>query len=400
MKRKYRELIQKEAPSDTTVRKRCKRWIENNDKRTPRKKTLKRKRQLSDDGQEALRRALVEDQTNYRGMASSGRMFETRKLDENGSPIIHCPCPGTIRAISREGGQQLSHPKVRAVCKHTPHHKRMRVEFCQRALREGDDWIMDQHHSDEEPLFYCHFLNRKNDVIVVDFGECPNTNIQRIGSVGKHACFSMCWHTSRHGVVCYKLFQENFDMPFYSTLLKELPKPAMERWLEEGKSFSRYVHDGCTGGRNHPYDVLGEVFGEGKFTKHAPPPCKVWTGEYYDVPVRASARRRAHTRRCKVMVDNEECQCNVDEAKTWWPAHSPELNPCENAQNELTRRITKILKEDNGLHWRGPVQVRMQIVERAIADLDADKEYWRKLYASLPGRYRKVVASGGELLDN
>lgn len=394
----YSKICKKPPPDCRTVKSRCTRWQSNNDERTPRKNTYKRKRLLlSEKGQEDLRRALKENQMNFRGMAASGMQFESRKTGNNGEPILVTPSRSTIARVSKDGGQQLSYPKVRRIAQHTPHHERARCVFCEKSVAKGRQFCEDQHFSDEKPLFYALLQNPRNGVIVVDAGERPTTNITRIGTSGTKKAFSLYWQICRTGVVCYKLYVEGFTMPFYSKVLQDCNKPAMEAHLQEGKPFSRYCHDGCSGGRNHPYDILKDVFGEGKFTTHAAPPCKKDTGRTFEV--RFTNKRGTNVvQKRRVFEACDPCECIFEDGQ--WPAHSPELNPCENAQNELVRRIHIVLKQNNGLHWRGSVKDRMRVVDEAIKNLNDDKDYFKKLFGSLWQMYQKVIASKGALLPN
>jgi hypothetical protein len=62
---------------------------------------------------------------------------------------------------------------------------------------------------------------------------------------------------------------------------------------------------------------------------------------------------------------------------------SPELNPAGNAQNLHRKIVRNLVKEDNGVKWSRNASAKMEVLRRPIAVLDADKNYWRKLFGSL-----------------
>ena len=82
-------------------------------------------------------------------------------------------------------------------------------------------------------------------------------------------------------------------------------------------------------------------------------------------------------------------------------ACSPDLNPVENGQNQLRQVVRGLVSDENtDWTWSGGVAEKMKVVEHAIGLLDADKDYWRKLYGAQKRRDRELVDSDGALLKN
>jgi len=42
----------------------------------------------------------------------------------------------------------------------------------------------------------------------------------------------------------------------------------------------------------------------------------------------------------------------------------------------------------------------MKVLRKAIAVMDADKPYWKNLFAAQKGRYQRVADTNGDLLNN
>ena len=48
--------------------------------------------------------------------------------------------------------------------------------------------------------------------------------------------------------------------------------------------------------------------------------------------------------------------------------------------------------------WKGSVKKKMQILSEVIENLDKDKEYWKKLFDGVCGRWQWVCENGGRSL--
>ena len=121
--------------------------------------------------------------------------------------------------------------------------------------------------------------------------------------------------------------------------------------------------------------------------KHSPPPCKTDTGE-----VKCS---ESGFRRDKVMKHCDPCECK--HSPNDLPASSPELNPAELAQNHLKYHVLPELMREEGIEWKGNADDKMAILTRAIQKFDADKEWFKKTFASLRKRYKWIADNDGEI---
>ena len=169
---------------------------------------------------------------------------------------------------------------------------------------------------------------------------------------------------------------------------------------ESACQFSVYMHDAVTGQKSQRsviYPALEKVFGKGGFCTHAAPPCRKPTGETKQTTYVRNGKEITAT--YKVTKPCDPCECKF--GKLEMASCSPDLNPAENGQNQLRQVVEALVKdEDSSWSWSGSVQKKMKLLEHAIKILDADKDYWKKLFGAQRGRYREVATSGGELHKN
>ena len=187
-------------------------------------------------------------------------------------------------------------------------------------------------------------------------------------------------------------------MDFYQTLLEEELKPGVARLKAADPPVlcTKFLHDAVTGRSSHEpiYPVLEEIFGKNGFFENAHPPCKFLTGEVKIVKCRSKKTGKEWDRRYKVKADCDPCECKHSND---YPAFSPELNPAELAQNHLKYNVLPELLREEGIEWSGSVEEKMDILSRAIIKLDADKEWFRKTFASLRRKYKWVAENNGEI---
>ena len=82
-------------------------------------------------------------------------------------------------------------------------------------------------------------------------------------------------------------------------------------------------------------------------------------------------------------------------------ALSPDMNIIENAQGYLRKKVYDMVQLKPTL-WRGSVEEKMKTVQKAIDDLDQDKEYWKRLYTApngLVNRYKWIKKNKGAVYD-
>jgi hypothetical protein len=71
--------------------------------------------------------------------------------------------------------------------------------------------------------------------------------------------------------------------------------------------------------------------------------------------------------------DFEHCDpCKCKFALEDYPTSSSELNPAENAQNQLRQVVMKI-RHDGEVKWDGNARTKMEVLRKYIAHLDSDK---------------------------
>ena len=101
--------------------------------------------------------------------------------------------------------------------------------------------------------------------------------------------------------------------------------------------------------------------------------------------------------RHRVQKHCDTCECKFEPKD--FPALSPELNPAENAQNQLRKVVQDLCGEPDSPSWiHSNLWGKMDILRTAIARLDADKDYWQKLFKSLKKDYKWVSENDGALL--
>jgi hypothetical protein len=109
---------------------------------------------------------------------------------------------------------------------------------------------------------------------------------------------------------------------------------------------SKYLHDGVGERVSHPYETLKSVLGPNHYFERAEQPRKFETGEKKVIDAHGLATGRVgHQRRHKVKKPCNPCECKF--SPNDFAAASPELNPAENAQNQLLQ-ICQDICEDGG----------------------------------------------------
>ena len=72
---------------------------------------------------------------------------------------------------------------------------------------------------------------------------------------------------------------------------------------------------------------------------------------------------------------------------------APDLNGVENVWNKVETDLKELGKRE------GWPKNREELIERLKQILDGINSYFKKLYASYPGRWRKCVKLGGRMTD-
>ncbi len=105
-------------------------------------------------------------------------------------------------------------------------------------------------------------------------------------------------------------------------------------------------------------------------------------------------------RKCEELYNEfvpcEVCECI--ESEDCFPSASPEMNLAENAQARV-RQIVAEMVRNGSQQWKGNAKKKMAVVTEAIKQLDDDKFYWKKLFASCQARYAWIGDNNGALYN-
>lgn len=376
------------VPNRNTVMMWIKKWSENDDEFTAAEKVrenLKRPRVLSDTGTADLLAAAAG--SNYRRVA--------KKMKFEG-------VDGTLKRVSRETVKrwtsptlELSEPKTTRIRHHTAHHRRFRKEIAGLVMRKPASFALNMHFSDEMSIPIAITPNKKNDVILVPKGSRSSTNIRRVTKGSDKQCFSLFWVITRHGVLTYDLYVNNFDMQFFEALLYDKVQPAIQSAKQRGEKVSVFVHDNVSNSRSYPEDALNDIYGRSHHWRHSPPICKVKSGEKQHIAYDRKDGRHIEYDRDEY-VACEECECRVREGV--YASASPDMNLAENAQGMLRQMLEEMIR-DGDIEWRGSPKKKMELFKTVIEKLHNDKSYWKRLFESCQKRYKWIYDNDGDIYD-
>jgi hypothetical protein len=397
--RTYSELCGGPKLHRATVKLHCDKWDAGGSHRSPRKKTPKKRplqKTLTPAGELQLCADMKRRKLNYRGVARLSLTFESPR----GGNV---PVSRDVAArICKDQKLEMSFPKRRRIAPHTKHHKQARVSWTSQMAAKSDRFFQHLCASDEQSWSFELKPNSRNECFVVAPGTRSSTNISRFKKGDEHQVFSMWWTVWRGGVLAYELYEGGFTMDLYDEFLTDSLEPAVKKISRKRPPvrFSSYLHDAVSGRSAHDkiYGTLRSIFGRGRFCKHSQPPCKRDTGRVERIPVRRKGSNEIwYHRNKKVLVDCDPCECKF--APDDYPTSSPELNPAENAQNQLRQVVREALCSGE-IKWKGNSRAKMSDLRKCIAKLNADKKYWRNLFDSLKARYKWVSENDGALLKN
>ena len=141
-----------------------------------------------------------------------------------------------------------------------------------------------------------------------------------------------------------------------------------------------------------PFAALDEVYGPNKHLKFIPPPCKEKTGRKIHIEYERKDGTKISYERD--VAAKEVCDCEVDMKQ--WPSVSADENLDENVQSYLK----ELIKQDHfsgRVKWKGNKKKKMEIVRQKIVQLNANKEYFQKLFRSGRKRFAWVGRNDGVL---
>ena len=133
-----------------------------------------------------------------------------------------------------------------------------------------------------------------------------------------------------------------------------------------------FVHDNAW--RSQPTEDLDRNIGRGLWTKYMGKPC-----------TKPHPTQRTPVRRLPVRVPKLKCECSFPDGAVH-ASYNPKINLVEQTFAEIDRQLTKnkIEDEKRGRIWipkgSGKKRFWMKELERAIAQVDSNKEFFRNQY--------------------
>ena len=195
---------------------------------------------------------------------------------------------------------------------------------------------------------------------------------------------------TRWGDLFVHYFEGSFTGKLWASILSSKEHVSFVSKLKDQNRFEVFYHDGCMRGYK-PVTELNKAFGEGHWYDSPPPPCREVIGTR-EVKVKASAKRKAHTRTIKVYRTKQKCFCHLPENAA--PAKSPDLNVCENLFNDMTTRLAQRGLNEGWPRNKDELRERLDEVIHSIP-----KSWFRNAFDSLPARWEKCAKNFGKLTD-
>ena len=232
--------------------------------------------------------------------------------------------------------------------------------------------------------------NKKNDVLYVDKGQQAVTNIFSHTKGDDTNAFSCFIAATKHGFLTTRMYTDKFDVPMFHKILRKNVAPALDDFKHE---FSVFVHDHVTNSSDlYDEKTMDNVFGNGKWLQHCPKICREFRGKMSHV--KATDKRCAYIRK----VNEPKLVCECESKEVCYPSSSPEMNVAENIISEIKRRLW-IACRDKKQTWKGSVKNKMKVLQSVMHELDEDKEYFERLFVSIPKRYRWIGSHNGDIYD-
>ena len=196
-----------------------------------------------------------------------------------------------------------------------------------------------------------------------------------------------------YGDIYYEFVDERgqFQVSVWKDILLSPRHKAFVDDLKSKNRFSYLLHDQCMRG-SKPVEALDEVFGEGNWGTAPPPPCKKITGSRI-TQVRASPKRRGHTRKIKTTTPFKRCHCSLPHGAQ--AAKIPEANRAEHFFNRIENEL-KTLGRTKG--WP---KNRQELKDRISHIIDTTPSSWfSECFKTLPETWEKMVARRGALTED
>ncbi len=167
-------------------------------------------------------------------------------------------------------------------------------------------------------------------------------------------------------------------------------KPRVKALSRSNQTASMYYHDHATNADLHDDEkLLDNVFGSCSVILFCKSICCEAKGREFIQPVDRTPYWRAKS------TPKAVCDCDLSDFAV--PSASPTLNLVENVNGFLRSVWQRECGPGGKLHWSGGKQKRIDVLDKCVRIVNADKTFFRKLYDNANKRHEFVRDSGGEI---
>ena len=290
------------------------------------------------------------------------------------------------RKLNDEPSCVAAVPKGMRVGGLSAHHDRCRLHEAEFWNGKTQEYLNGLWFADESKMTFREHQNKNVDVKWVFRGAADGANwFEKPRWPGQINLFLL---QSRHGIEYSYIYERNMRMIDYKTLL-----PIIGAIIRDSDhDFTCYVHDNAWRGAQ-PTTDLNRSIGEGCWTKYMGKPC-----------TKPHPTRRTPVRRLPVRIPKLTCECEFPEGPVH-AAFNPKMNLVEQTFAKIDRQMTLNKREDEkrGRKWivkgAGKKRFWKRELEKAIVQVDADKEFFEKQYESYKTkRCQMFIQSRGKRL--
>ena len=294
------------------------------------------------------------------------------------------------RKFGDEPSLQPAVPKPMKIQGDTAHHNKCRLVEAERWLAYGQDYVDGLWFADESKMKFSPQMNKKIDIQWTLRGNCGAANwYEKPTHTAQINLFLVINIT---GVVYHKVYPNNMKKVHYTNALKHLQKKVNENAEdddEDAVTMTCFVHDNLWGS-GQPKEMLNRTFGDGKWTQYMGEPC------YFPHKTKRTPVRHLPTREYK-----QRCPCEFPDGPVK-ASYCPKTNLTENCFAQLDRILLRNQRLEiaagkpawpkhgqtsgDRAHGGDLCEFWKKKLKRAVRDLNQDKQYFRKLYATFLDR--------------